>query len=195
MIKILPVELIQFASWSAFVSAIATVLGLVALVMFFSFGQPWGTVNDISSVVLALSLMPILLVLHQLHRPYAPFITFAAFVIGVLALLTAVVFQSLLIARIIAFAQTAVVVPVAFGLFGASLIIYNGLAYSNELFPHGLAVLGMVAGAGYIVVIAGFILGGQQHPLSSIGGLTAVVCYPIWAIWFGRLLLARKLLG
>ena len=186
-------ELSRYAGWSALVSAIATVLGLVTLIMFFALGQPWGTINDITSVVLAFSLLPVLLMLHRLHRRNAPTISFATFIIGVLAMLIAVVFQTLLIIRVITFAQTAIIVPVAFGLFGATLMVYGYFARANGSLPRRLAFLSIIAGAGYVVVIVGFILGGQEHPLAAIGGLTAVSCYPIWAIWFGRIILSGRL--
>lgn len=175
------------------VSAIVTIVGLVTLTLFFTLGQPWGTINDISSVVLALSILPILVMLHHLHRHDAPAVSLVIFFIGVLAMLVVIVFQTLLIVRVIAFTQTAVVVPVAFGLFGASLMAYGYLAFAHEVFSRGLAVLGIIAGVGYAMVIIGFILGGQEHPLTAIGGLAAGVCYPIWAIWFGRMLLAGAL--
>ena len=160
--------------------------------MFFVLGEPWGTINDITSVVLAFSILPVLLALHRLHRRQAPTISLAAFVPGVLAMLVAVVFQTLLIVRAIGFAQTAVVVPAAFGLFGASLMAYGYLSRTNGLLPRNLTLLSMIAGAGYAAVIFGTILGGQEHPLTVVGGLTAVICYPIWAIWFGRILLYRN---
>ncbi len=193
MIKMTHAELLQYAGWSAFTSAIATIVGLVTLTLFFTLGEPWGTINDISSVVLALSTLPVLIVLNQLHYHDAPAVSLVIFLAGGLAMLIAVVFQTLLIVRVIAFAQTAVVVPVAFGLFGASLMVYGCLALAHETLSRGLAVPGIIAGAGYVMVIIGFILGGQEHPLTAIGGLTAVICYPIWAIWFGRILLAGAL--
>lgn len=186
-------KLTQYAGWSAFASAFFTILGLATLIMFFSRGNPWGTLNDISSVALALSVLPILLMLYHLLHPVARTAGLAALVIGVLAMLIAAVFQTLLIFKVIAFVQTAVIVPVAFGLFGASLMVYGYLALAYGMLPHRLAVLGIIAGVGYIVVIAGFILGGQEHPLVAIGGLTAVIFYPIWAIWFGQMLLAGRL--
>lgn len=194
MIKMTNAELIRYAGWSAFTSAIVTIVGLVTLTLFFTLGEPWGTINDISSVVLALSTLPVLVVLHRLHRHDVPAVSLVTFFIGVLAMLVVVVFQTLLIVRVIAFAQTAVVVPVAYGLFGASLMVYSYLALAHEVLSRRLAVLGIIAGAGYVMVIIGFILGGQEHPLTAIGGLTTVVCYPIWAIWFGRMLLAGRLI-
>ncbi len=186
-------ELSRYAGWSALASTIATILGLVTFIMFFTLGQPWGTINDLTSVVLALSILPVLLVLHHLHRLDAPIISLATFVISFFAMLVALVFQTLLIIRVMAYAQTAVVVPVSFGLFGAALMVYGYLARAIGSLPRRLALLSILAGAGYVVVIAGIILGGQEHPLAAIGGLTAVICYPIWAILFGRILLSGRL--
>jgi hypothetical protein len=186
-------ELSRYAGWSAFVSAVATILGLVTLIIFFTLGEPWGTLNDITSVILALSIIPVSLMLHRLHRRDAPTISLAALVIGVIAILVAAVFQMLLIIKVITYAQTAVVVPAAFGLFGASLMVFGSLGRTNMSLPRRLTLLSIVAGAGYVLTIAGIILGGQEHPLTAIGGLTAVICYPIWAIWFGRIVLSGKL--
>ena len=183
-------ELARYAGWSAIVSGIATIIGFVTIIIFFSVGQPWGTMNDVSSVILAFSLLPVLLALYYLHRQHAPGITLSVLVIGVLALLVAAIFQLLLIFGIIAFEQTAVIVPAAFGLFGAALAIYNVLTRRYNSLPNPLAWLGIVAGVSYVLVIVGFILGGQEHPLTAIGGVTAVIIYPIFAIWFGRILLS-----
>ncbi|NJN53805.1 MAG: hypothetical protein HC804_03030 [Anaerolineae bacterium] len=141
-------------------------------------------------MILAFSLLPVLLALHSLHHQNAPVITLGVLVIGVLALLVAAVFQLLLIFGVIEFAQTAVIVSIAFGLFGAALIVFSALARTQGTVPDTLALLGIAAGVGYVLVIVGFILGGQEHPLAAIGGLTAVIIYPIFAIWFGRILLS-----
>ena len=109
---------------------------------------------------------------------------------GVAALL-----QTLLVINVITFAQTAVTVPAAFGVFGASLMVYGYLSLAKGLLPGRLAGLSIIAGASYVLVITGFILGGQEHPLAAIGGLITVVCYPAWAVWFGRLLLSGKLVA
>ena len=186
-------QLFHYAGWSAYLSAVATIIGFVTIITFFSMGEPFGTINDISSVVIALSTLPILFALYQLHRPVAPIASPVALVIGILAILVAAVFQTLLIIKVIAYAQTAVTVSASFGIFGASLIAFGYLARTNELQPRRLAYLSIIAGAGYVMVIAGFLLGGQENAITTIGGLIAVICYPIWAILFGRLLLSGKL--
>lgn len=193
-ILVTPFDFSRFAGWSAYLSAVATILGVATLFAFFALGEPFGTMNDILSVVIALTMIVNLLELHRLHRLIAPVVSLAVLLIGVIAMLVAVVFQALLILQIIEFAQTAFIVPLMFGLFGAALMFYGYLSLTGPPLPRGLAALGIIAGAGYVLVITGFILNPEgEHPLVIIGGLITVIGYPIWAIWFGRLLLSGRL--
>jgi len=186
-------DLARYAGWSAYLSAAATILGIATLLAFFTRGEPFGTWNDILSIVIALSMIVILFELDRLHRPVAPAVSLTVLSIGVIALLIAVVFQALLIVKVIVFAQTAVIVPLAFGVFGAALMIYSYFSLANQLLPGRLAILGLIAGAGYVLVITGLILNPEgEHFLATIGGLITVIGYPAWAIWFGRLLLTGR---
>lgn len=108
-------------------------------------------------------------------------------------MLAASILQILLVLRVVKLELTLVAVPAAFGVVGVWLLLNSYLALANRTLPSGLAWVGMVAGVGYILVILGFLLGGQQHPLTAVGGLTAVISYPIWAIWIGALLLSGRL--
>lgn len=191
----LNVALFRRAGWSAIASAILTILGLVTLILFFSRGQPWGTINDITSIILALSMLPVLLALYSLHQLDAPGVSLATLVVSSLAMLVAILFQIGLIFKVITFAQTSIVVPAAFGLLGMALIVFSYRAYASGTLPPGLVVLGIVAGVGYVLTIVGFLLSGEQHPLTGLGGLTAVISYPVWAVWFSRLLLSGRVLA
>ena len=53
----------------------------------------------------------------------------------------------------------------------------------------GLAWAGIAAGVGYLVLVAGFWLGGEQHPAFWGGSLVALAGYAAWAIWLGALLM------
>ncbi len=186
-------DVFRYAGWSAYLSAVATIIGFVTLIVFFSVGEPFGTINDISSVILALSLLPLALALYLLQRSGAPSLSLTALIIGICAMLAASILQILLVLRIVKLELTLVAVPAAFGGVGGWLLLNSYLALASRTLPSGLAWVGMVAGVGYILVILGFLLGGQQHPLTAVGGLTAVLSYPIWAIWIGGLLLSGRL--
>ena len=179
-------SLFRIAGWSAYVSAVATIAGAVTLILFFSVGAPFGVINDVTSVIGSLVIIPILFALHQLHRSRAPAASLGALIVGAIAMLVAAGLQTLLVLKIITFEQTAVTVPSAYGVVGLSLIAFNYLAYAHASFPRKLAVWGIAAGIGYVLVITGFLLGGENHPLTYIGGALAVIAYPIWAFWLGR---------
>jgi hypothetical protein len=51
--------------------------------------------------------------------------------------------------------------------------------------------IGVLSGLGFVLFAAGLLVGGIDHPLTSVGGLAYLVVFPIWAFLVGRLLAAR----
>jgi len=170
----------RFAGWCVFLSAIVGIISGLSLALFFILGQPWGTINDSSSVGLAFLVLPLLVHFHRRHRGEFPGLSLSSLIIGFVAMGVAILLQTLLIFQVISFEQTAVVVPLTFGFFGAVLMFHNSLMLRAEELPGGLSILGMLAGAGYVLVIAGFILGGQEHYLTYIGAVLLLIGYPVW---------------
>lgn len=183
----------RYAGWSAFLSAIATIFGAVTLALFSTSGQPWGTVNDITIIVLAVSMLDVLLVLHRLHRHSAPVFSLIAYVIGVLGMIMGIAFQVMVLFGALDYEQTTIIVPIGFGLLGVSLICYSCLAFARKTLPRGMVILGLIAGIGYVLVIVGLIVSDLQEYLPLTGGLLAAIFYPLWAIWFGRLIFSGEL--
>ena len=187
-------RLFRFAGWCAYISAAMTVLGVVTLMVFFALipqygvSNVWGPINDSTSVIGALAGIVVLYALHRLHRRSVPNVSLAAVVVGVVALLVAAVMQSLLILRVITFADTAVAVPAAFAVFGAVLVVYGLLARRAGDWSNRQVWFGIVAGAGYVLTIVGFLVGGMNSPVTYVGGLLTVIFYTIWVIGFGRTL-------
>lgn len=178
----------QFAAWSAYLNAVANVVGAVSLALFFAGYVPFGKINDASSVFFALSLIPVALALHQLHRSVVPPSSLVIAAIGILAMLTAATLSALLVMGLSGFGQTLRAVLSANAVIGVWLVCSGVLALVGSSLPQGLAWVLILAGAGLITVIVGFWIGGQQHPLTAIGGLVALVGNVIWAVWLGRLL-------
>lgn len=176
-------SLFRLAGWSAYLSAAATILGAATLILFFSVGDPFGKINDVCSVVIGLTAILILFTLYQLHRASAPTASLIAFLIGAAAMLIGAGLQALLVVTGTNFGD---IVTFVFGVFGASLVTFNWLANSSGSLPRGLSWTGIVAGLGYVLVTAGFILGGPNHLLTYIGGALSVIAYPIWGFWLGR---------
>ncbi|MBE7436587.1 MAG: hypothetical protein HS100_21910 [Anaerolineales bacterium] len=182
-------NLFLLVGWSAIVSAIATIIGAVTLVIFFSVGDPYGKINDVCSVVIGLTAILILFALYQIHRASAPTASLIAFLIGAAAMLIGAALQALLVITGTNFGN---IVTFVFGVYGASLVTFNWLANSSRSLPRGLSWTGIAAGLGYVLVTAGFILGGPNHLLTYIGGALSVIAYPTWAIWLGRMWLSGR---
>jgi hypothetical protein len=184
-------NLFRLAGWSAYISAIATVVGAITLVIFFSLGEPFGTINDVSSIIIAIMGILVLLALHRLHSAVSNAGSLAALVIGVVGLLFAGAAQTMLVLRLIPFEQTPDS-SFGFSAFGVAIAVHGYLAWVRNVFPRGLTVWGMVAGIGYVLVSLAFVLGGPDHPLTYAGGAAAVIAYPVWAIWLGRVFLSGR---
>jgi hypothetical protein len=186
-------QLGPLAGSSAYLSAAATLLTLVTGILFFMRGEPFGKINDASSVLQMLFMLPIAVAIFLLTRSIAFGLALLSAIVGVTGMLVAAVLQALLVFGFVAYEQTIRAVLWAGGVVGLWLLATNLYALAAEVAPGGLAILGVVAGVGYVLTVVGFRLGGQQHPLFHIGAFLGVLGYSAWAIWLGRLLLLGRL--
>ena len=180
-------------AWFAFVSAAATVVTFVTGILFFTVGQPWGTIQDTASVLQVLLMLPIAWALHRLLVISARGWSWVALILGAVGMLVAGVLQVLLVVRRVEYEQTIDAVLGAGGAIGFWLALTGVLALVYGLLPAGLAWAGVAAGAGYLLLVVGFRLGGEQHPLFWGGSPVALTGYAVWAVWLGRVLLAEGL--
>jgi hypothetical protein len=186
-------DLYSCVGWAAYLSAAATIVTFVTGILFFVVGQPFGTINDAASVFQMLFIAPVALALYHLFRSNAPTLSLLATVVGVAGLFVAAVLQALLVFRVVKYEQTVGAVLTAGGAVGVWLLLAGYLALVSGLLPGALAWLSLSAGSGYVVLVVGFWLGGQGHPLFIAGSLVAVIGYSTWAIWLGRLFLSGAL--
>ena len=175
----------RVAGWCGYIAAGATIVGFITFVIFLILGDPFGIMNDIASVIIALTSIPILLVLHQLHRVNYAGASWIGLLLGIAALIVAAVTQTMLVLNVIEYKQT-VPATIGFGVFGISLMIYGYLSRIGESFPRKISTWGIFAGLGYFLVVIGILLGQQNHPLSYVGGLMSVIAFPTWAIMLGN---------
>jgi hypothetical protein len=161
------------AGWSALVAAAATVVGMIALLLFFSRGQPWGTINDAASVVLMLALIPVALLIAAGENELMPTYAYVVAALGIVAMLVAAWYQALLVAGRVTYEQTKGRVLLAGGFVGLWYVLVGALGF-RPLGPV-LAALAIVSGIGFVAVGYGFAVGGERHPLSVVGGLLAFV--------------------
>lgn len=162
------------AGWSALLAAGATVFGAVALVLFFTRGQPWGTINDAASVVLMIAMIPVALLVATLESEHRTTWAIAAAVLGIGGMVAAAGLQALLVIGRVTYDQTKGWVLLAGGIVGVWYLLVAFLAQGSAL-EGGLATLAVVAGVGFLAIGYGFAVGNERHPLSALGGVVLLV--------------------
>jgi hypothetical protein len=99
--------------------------------------------------------------------------------IGIIGMLVAAALQMLLVLGTAKYEQTIGMVLTAGGAIGIWLVVTGYIALANRILPNGLAWLGLIARGGYILLVVGFWLGGQQNSLFTLGSLAATIGYSI----------------
>jgi len=189
----MPVEMLHTVGWAAYLSAAATLVTFVTGILFFTVGQPFGTIQDAASALQVLLMLPIALVLYSLFRSRAPALSLLATVVGIAGILVAGGLQVLLVFRLVRFESTIRTGLTAGGAIGVWLVVTGALSLASGTVPSGLAWSGIVAGGGYVLLVIGFWLGGQRHPLFWGGSLAVVIGYAVWAVWLGHAALTGTL--
>jgi hypothetical protein len=182
------------AAVSGHVVTAAAVVALVTIGLFFASGQPWGTINDLSLLVMTLALGPLMLAFYELGGLTPTPLAQLAQATGQIAILVWCVTQALMVIGVVTFDYYA---PAAGGLAVESVaLIFIGLwiAGANLLagdWLNWLRWLGIVVGIGFVVLSVGILAGGVNHPLTVVGGIGYQVLLPIWAFLVARLLAGR----
>lgn len=184
-------RIVSTASAAAYIVAVAALVGLVTISLFLWIGGPWGTINDLSGVVMTLALAPTMLAYYELGGRTPTPLAQAAQLTGWVAVLAWVALHVLSIAGALtydygapargamALEQVALIV-IGLWIAGANLLAAEWLSW--------IRWLGIVTGIGSALLALGLLLGGANHPLSYAGGIGYTLILPIWAFWLARLL-------
>ena len=170
---------------SAFVAAVATILGAVFLVLFFAKGGRWGLLNDIFSVVLMLATIPIVLFLASFtSTSTGTLVAGAIATVGIVGMGGASVAQGLLIARVRTYEQ---LLPwtLGFGAIVGAWYLLVAVTGSAAGMPSLMALLAAASGVSFIALGYGFLRGNERHPLSVGGGVVLLFASTAFLIWIG----------
>jgi hypothetical protein len=178
--------ILQIARWAAYLSGAATVLTLLTGILFFTLGEAFGKINDISSVFQMVLMIPLAPVLALYLPTGNPTLAWAAAGIGLAGMLISAIGQSLLVLGRIDFQRSLKFFP-AGGAIGLWLILVCLIGSGSGQLEGFSYWPGLLAGFGYLAAVVAFLKGGQSHPVFVLGGFLIGICYPIWAIALGNL--------
>jgi hypothetical protein len=152
-------SLVALVGWSALIAAVATVVGAIFLGLFFSKGQPWGTLNDIASIVLMLATIPVAVAIGLLGEGAFGGLAWLVTAIGIIGMEGAAIAQLFLVARIRTYEQ---LLPWTLGsgaVVGAWYVLVGllGLDFvTTRNYPVTLIALAIASGIGFIAIGYGF---------------------------------------
>jgi hypothetical protein len=178
--------LLRLAGWSALLGVLAVIASSITISLFFAIGGPWGTVNDVISVVLALSFLPPIAAFRELERKAG--IGAAAGVIasiGAVGALGAAAISALVAFGLVAFEATSGLALLTFGLIGVWLVLVS-FVQNGDLVGRVASAAGIAAGLGYIAAVgASWVAGSDSSAVVAVGGV-AVIGQIVWGLGLGR---------
>jgi hypothetical protein len=186
--------------WMAIATGVVGLLALVTIILFFSIGQPFGTINDYCIGLTAILSMVVVWMLYPEHHAQSPILSQVLLIVALIGAIVVVIGSVLTISRKTGFYLSGMYMAAGNALIGLWLLGINYSALRGDPWPHSLTILGLVSGvflALGLVAIPGIIRGidTKEYVFStynSIWGtsfLGSLVLYPFWCILLGRYLL------
>jgi hypothetical protein len=189
-------------SWVAIGTGIVGLLGLVFIVLFFTVGQPFGTLNDVFIGLMAILSVVLVWMLYPWHHIQSPLLSQVALVIAMLGALLVLVGAVLSISGVRGWFLSGLYMAAGNGMIGLWLLALNYSALRVNLFPQSLVIFGLISGvilALGLVTIPGIFRGidTQEYELNLfnsiwwVSSLGYLALYPIWCFLLGRILLIK----
>ena len=202
----------HFVGWTAIVGGVVGIVSFVSLVLLFVVGEPFGTLNDLLAIPVAILLIPLIVTLFRLHAAEHTMLSTLAMLAGLAGFWATAMGGGLLVLGRISFEQSLLPGIGGFGLIGLWLLINSALALGAHTLPRGVAWFGLLlALAPTLALVAVLRAGDVAAMLASFGGqsvgvapvspfvyafvIVGAISYaamPVFLIVLGRLFLSGR---
>lgn len=198
--------------WSSIVGGGIAVVGFVSLLLLFTVGEPFGTINDVLAIPSGLLLLPLVVGLYRLSAADHPLPSLVAMLLGIAGFLTTMIGSILLLTNRIDFQLSLLPGIGGIGLVGLWVLIGSITGLRSGALPRPLVWAGiLLAIAPSLALLAVFRLESIANGLTSMAGaaggfqmslpimavfLMGFISYaglPVWFILIGRLFLTSRL--
>jgi hypothetical protein len=178
-----------------------TLIGIVSIILFFTFGGVFGPLNDLCNGVEAILTAVLAWRMYPWLRSHSQRLSLFTLVAAWAGAFIASIGSALVILGFTGWYLAALYTMVGYALVGLWLLSVNYAALQSFSWPRRLAQLGLATG---VFMTVGFlagpgIVGGVDAVdaapwfvnVGQLGGLGWFLLYPIWCLWLGRLLLSQ----
>jgi hypothetical protein len=189
--------------WLAIALGGVILLGDVSLILFFTIGGFFGTLNDLCIAFAAILSALLAWILYPANRAYSPRLSQSLLTAALVGALVASIGSAFVIFDVTGYFLAGLMNFFGYGLVGLWLLGLNYSAPRRSGWPRRLVQFGLVSGASMAVgLLTGpGIVGRVDNPelapwfvyVAPVASLGWLLLYPIWSIWLGRLLMTNRL--
>jgi hypothetical protein len=186
--------------WTAIIVGVIAILAVIFLTLMATVNQSFGKVNDVFNSLIGISSVILAGMMYAEHHSRSPLMSQVALVLAVIGMIFTIIGSVLIIYGYTDFVLAGWYSGVGNALIGLWLAAFCYSMLGGDALPRNLVVFGIVAGAFMaigLIGISGIFAGidSMDMPwylyIAFFGWLGTYVLYPIWAIWFGRILLSK----
>ena len=189
--------------WVAIATGIAGLLALTFIILFFTVGQPFGTLNDICIALAAILSAVLAWMLYPQYHAQSQLLSKVTLVIAIVGAILVVIGAALAISGVKGWFLSGLYMAAGNAMIGLWALGLNYSALRDNSLPHSLVIFGLVSGmilALGLVTIPGIFRGidPQEYELTMVNSiwwtssLGYLAIYPAWCIWLGRVILSSS---
>ena len=186
--------------WVAIATGVAVIVAVINLTLMYTVNGPFfGTVNDVFNAIIGILSIVLAWMLYAEFHARSPLMSQVALVLAAVGAIFTIVGSVLIIFGYTDFVLAGWVTGVGNALIGIWLLTMCTSLLGGDTVHHNLVVFGIVVGSFMTMGLLGIpgILARvdtmESLPwylgASYLGFLGTYILYPIWTIWFGRILI------
>lgn len=188
--------------WFAVATGISGLFAFIFIVLFFTVGQPYGTINDYFIGLTAIMSGILAWMLYSWHHTQAPLLSQFALGLALVGAAIVVIGVVLTLSGRTGFYMSGQLMAVGNALIGLWLIAISYSALSADIFPRALVIFGLISGvilALGLAAVPGIFQGldtksyaiTATNAIWGTGTLGYFLLLPIWSILAGKIVLLK----